>query len=355
MGAREVSKSNKSVSQISHCLVFMKKIYLIIINYSLLIINYSTAEAQVKWENVDSLFSPLPKSVHVYVTNSPVDTGTFKAYYVEANLKDKKLDFTVDTTRDRRLTPSRFYERDNKPILVTNCSFFSFATNRSVNAIVKDGQLVCFDTSVVKGRGKDSLNRFFALRSAIGISRKRKADIAWIAADSSMELPMAFESPRKPLELYRSFHGRYDFLNDDSIKHYLKPGKDEKIISAWKMQTVVGGGPSLLQNGEIQISNEEEMMFAGKAIRDKHPRTAIGYTKDGKLIILIVEGRSESSGGATLPEEAQILKDIGCWEALNLDGGGSSCMLVNGKETIKPSDKEGERPVPSVFVIKNHN
>ena len=118
------------------------------------------------------------------------------------------------------------------------------------------------------------------------------------------------------------------------------------------MNTAVGGGPVLLQNGEIRITNNEELKFAGKAINDKHPRTAMGYTKNSKLIILVVQGRSESSGGATLSQEAQILKDLGCWEALNLDGGGSSCLLVNGKETIKPSDKEGQRPVPAVFVIK---
>ena len=78
----------------------------------------------------------------------------------------------------------------------------------------------------------------------------------------------------------------------------------------------------------------------------------MGYTRNGKLIILVVEGRNESASGATLGQEAQILKDIGCWEALNLDGGGSSCLLVNGKETIKPSDKEGQRAVPAVFLIR---
>ena len=52
-----------------------------------------------------------------------------------------------------------------------------------------------------------------------------------------------------------------------------------------------------------------------------------------------------------MPQEAQILKDVRCWEVLNLDGG-SSCMLVNGKETIKPSDKEWQRTVPAVFKIK---
>ncbi len=77
------------------------------------------------------------------------------------------------------------------------------------------------------------------------------------------------------------------------------------------------------------------------------------YTKEGKLVILVVEGRNPGlAEGVTLREEAQLLKDIGCWEALNLDGGGSSCMLVNGIQTIKPSDKEGQRPVPAVFIVK---
>ena len=54
--------------------------------------------------------------------------------------------------------------------------------------------------------------------------------------------------------------------------------------------------------------------------------------------------------GASLPQAAQLMAEIGCVEALNLDGGGSSCMLVNGKEAIRPSDKV-ERAVPGVFVI----
>ena len=120
------------------------------------------------------------------------------------------------------------------------------------------------------------------------------------------------------------------------------------------MQTAVGGGPVLVQNGQIKITNEEELKFTGKAISDKHPRTCMGYTKDGYLIIMVIQGRLAGiADGATLQQEAKLLIDAGCIEALNLDGGGSSCMLVNGKETIKPSDKEGERKVPAVFIIKN--
>ena len=121
------------------------------------------------------------------------------------------------------------------------------------------------------------------------------------------------------------------------------------------MKTVIGGGPMLVQNGIQHITNDEEQMFPGKAINDRHPRTAIGYTRDHKLIILVVEGRNKGiAEGASLVHLSNILVSLGCVEALNLDGGGSSCLLINGKETIKPSDKEGQRPVPAVLVVSGH-
>jgi exopolysaccharide biosynthesis protein len=122
---------------------------------------------------------------------------------------------------------------------------------------------------------------------------------------------------------------------------------------SWKPQTAVGGGPVLLQEGKISVANNEELKFAGKAISDKHPRTAMGYTATGELIILAVQGRFPGKAeGLSLTQTALLLQEIGCVEALNLDGGGSSCLLVNGKETITPSDKEGQRAVPGVFMIK---
>ena len=104
-----------------------------------------------------------------------------------------------------------------------------------------------------------------------------------------------------------------------------------------------------------QLAARERRHEADRATgeNDRHPRTAMGYTTNGRLIILLIEGRNPGiAEGATLADEANILLKLGCYEALNLDGGGSSCMLINGKETIKPSDKEGERGVPGVFIIR---
>jgi len=320
-----------------------------LISFTLFIVPHFSF-AQLKWQNVDSLFQPLPKSVHVYYTDEKIDTGTFKAYYLIADLKDKKLEFTVDTTLNRRLTPARFYEKNNGAIAIVNCTFFSFETNRNLNVVIKNGKLVAYNIHSVPGRGKDTLTYRHPLGSAIGISKKRKADVAWLFTDSSQRYAIAFQ---KGPELIKDSNSRVSkFAFAPELHHYPKKEKRRGIEEVWQIRTAVGGGPVLLQNGDIRITNNEELKFAGKAINDKHPRTAMGYTKDNKLIILVVQGRSESSGGATLTQEAQILKNLGCREALNLDGGGSSCLLVNGRETIKPSDKEGQRPVPAVFLIR---
>jgi hypothetical protein len=305
--------------------------------------------SQLKWRNVDSLYQPLPASIHIYFTNNPVDTAPFRAYYLIADLKDKKLDFTVDTSHDRRLTPSKFYERNDKPLLVVNCTFFSYETNRSLNTVIKNGKLVAYNQHTIAGRGKDTLTYRHPFGSAIGISADRTADVAWLFTDSSKHY--AYGS-QWTINAFKDTISKYTLA---SIKKKTRTQRIRpfQLLKKWKMQTAVGGGPVLLYDGEINITNNEELKFAGKAINDKHPRTAMGYTKDGKLVILVIEGRSKIAGGATLTQEAQIFKDLGCWEALNLDGGGSSCMLVNGKETIKVSDAAGQRPVPAVFIIKN--
>ena len=305
-----------------------------------------TSFAQLKWQNVDSLYQPLPPSVHVYKTTSLLDGKPNIAYYMEADLKDKKLDFTVDTTYQRRLTPSKFYDKNDKPLLVVNTTFFSFATNQNLNVVIKNKKLVGYNIHTINGRGKDTFTYRHPFGSAIGFSKRRSADVAWLYTDSSLQIPKASQFILPVIQDSIQYPQQQYLFEKASVPQHMG-------FEKWKMKTAVGGGPVLLQNGEIKITNNEELKFAGKAIDDKHPRTAMGYTKDNKLIILVIEGRNPGKAeGATLTQEAQIFKDLGCWEALNLDGGGSSCMLVNGKETIKVSDASGQRPVPAVLIIK---
>ena len=310
--------------------------------------------AQQKWVNVDSAFQPLPDNFHVYKCTDSLDGKPFIAYYAEAKLKDKHLNFTTDTTYKRRLTPQQFFEKNNQPLLVVNGTFFSFATNQNLNVVIKEGKLVSYNVQSIKGKGKDSTVYFYPMRSAIGIDKKRNADIAWLYTDSSTKYAKAFQLPLSETPYGTTPFYKLNFSKAKKIRARLFDLIHTMPVDRkWKMQTAIGGGPALVLGGIMMITNEEEKMFTGKAIYDKHPRTAIGYTEDGRLIIMLIQGRfPDIAEGATLLQEAQLLKDLGCVEALNLDGGGSSCMLINGKETIKPSDAAGQRAVPAVFIIK---
>ncbi|MBL0183103.1 MAG: hypothetical protein IPP96_12725 [Chitinophagaceae bacterium] len=150
--------------------------------------------AQVKWVNVDSLYAPLPASVQVFKTTDSLDGKPFIAYYVRARLKDMKLDFTVDTTLGRRLTPSKFYEKNNQPLIVVNCTFFNFDKNQNLNMVIKNGKLVGYNIHSLPMRGKDTFQYRHPLASAIGIDKKRNADIVWTLTDSSKRFAYAKQS-----------------------------------------------------------------------------------------------------------------------------------------------------------------
>ena len=120
-------------------------------------------------------------------------------------------------------------------------------------------------------------------------------------------------------------------------------------------KTAMGGGPLLIDGGKFKDTFVEELFngASGIAPDSDQPRTAIGVTADKKMITFVCEGRQMTEGvaGLTTADVANVLLDLGCVEAINLDGGGSSCMLINGKQTIKPSDG-AQRSVGSTIMIK---
>ncbi len=125
----------------------------------------------------------------------------------------------------------------------------------------------------------------------------------------------------------------------ESVFKAKKASLDIKTIPGWdNVNHIISGGPYLVKNGEIFIDITEQKLGA---IGGKNPRTAIGYTADGNLIMVAVDGREGASVGMTLKELAGFMKSIGCINAMNLDGGGSTVMYINGKIVNMPSVKGG--------------
>lgn len=133
----------------------------------------------------------------------------------------------------------------------------------------------------------------------------------------------------------------------------------DTLVAGWRVPfgsgdgdtEAVGGYPELLDLGRRvgDLGVGERPAFAAS----RHPRTAVGYDPGTRrLWLVVVDGRQPPhSAGMTLPELAGLMEALGAREALNLDGGGSSVMVVLGTPRNHPSDDQGERPVVNALAL----
>jgi exopolysaccharide biosynthesis protein len=103
-------------------------------------------------------------------------------------------------------------------------------------------------------------------------------------------------------------------------------------------------GPTLIENSQ---------KTTGFTSQGADPRTAIGQTKDGAILLLTLDGRTGLKAGAELEDVQLVMEQNGAVNAVNLDGGASTTMYYNGKVQNSPSDKSMERPVPTAIYVTN--
>lgn len=117
------------------------------------------------------------------------------------------------------------------------------------------------------------------------------------------------------------------------------------------LRTVVGGWPRLVTDGVV-VGDTATEGAATSFIESRHPRTAVGYSRDGNtLYLVVVDGRQPRSAGMTIAELAQTMRALGAWNALNLDGGGSTTLVVRDSILNSPSDPTGERTVGNALLV----
>jgi Tol biopolymer transport system component len=125
----------------------------------------------------------------------------------------------------------------------------------------------------------------------------------------------------------------------------------EEVDITWSLgwdgvADTVGGTPLLVRDGKVEAEE------CPQAICRRNPRTAIGVTSTGRILLVVIDGRRSDSRGVTLVELAQVMRKLHATFALNLDGGGSSTMVVKGKVMNKPSDGK-QRKVSSAVLVLN--
>ena len=253
-----------------------------------------------------------------------------KAWYlaVKIGAPEFSANVVVSDDVDLRETVASF-ANDLGSLAVINGGYFrqDLIPSRHVGLLKVDQQLLQPSINYVTREDQ----KYFLTRAAIGIDRNGFIDLAWTfnRGDTLFEVPVP--PKHRP--------GQPDSIFDEQADYDL-----------WNVAQAIGGGPMLISDGKLQVSTNSEVFF-GTSIPDIHPRSAYGYRADGTLLLVVVDGRQQASRGVNLEELAVLMLDLGCVEALNMDGGGSTTLIVNGKLINRPLGSTGQREVMSALVI----
>jgi len=131
------------------------------------------------------------------------------------------------------------------------------------------------------------------------------------------------DSSQEDLVIYED--GSFEIVTEGSIS-------PSELLAGGAVQ-VLSFGPGLIENGEISVTENEEVDKA----KTSNPRTAIGQISDLHYVMVVSDGRTNESSGLSLNELAEFMQGLGVTTAYNLDGGGSSTMVFNGTVINNPT------------------
>ncbi len=156
--------------------------------------------------------------------------------------------------------------------------------------------------------------------------------------------------------------------SDAGLVASLRPGQRVRVDTelraggrplAKKGTAVINGGPELVRDGQVHITQQQDGMvhpgepsFAYGWVLQRNPRTFAGVDAAGRTMFVTVDGRQLGELGLSIPETAAVARSLGMVEALNLDGGGSTALVVDDRLVSNPSDAAGERAVGDAIFIR---
>ncbi|MFV0592130.1 MAG: phosphodiester glycosidase family protein [Draconibacterium sp.] len=277
-------------------------------------------------------FGDLPEYIRVYKSPGVLQNKTAVAYLAVADIEN--VNFEVLGNASGYNTPDAFYEVGKQTVILNGGYFWDGA---SVSLLCRNSETLCPNNPYVWRENGELV--YYPTKGAFAEMNNGEFQVDWVYSVSGSTY--AYPSPANnksgltPLPQPTASYPEGGYL--------------------WNAKNGIGGGPVLIKDGTIVNTYEAELFDASSGVGPtaNNPRSAIAVTKAGQLVFFVCEGRNMTEGvkGLTLEDVAGVLLEIGCTQALNLDGGGSSCMLINGKETIKPSDGK-QRSVVTAVAFK---
>jgi hypothetical protein len=288
------------------------------------------AQITIEWAPRTDVNTNWPSSLRLFEGTST--QPALKLWYIEADLADTTWEIrgVLSEASSGRETTVSFASRTNA-FAAINGGYFDLTSGASYSLVVDRGQVRSTNiASVTRTSGT-----YFPTRSAFGINTANQPDVAWIYTVAGVQYAYPNPSP-----------------NTTTTPQPRPSATFPEGGAPWEVYNAMGGGPVLVHDGVIRVTYDEEVFFgSGISGETTQPRTAIGYTQDNRVIMLVVDGRQPASQGVTMAQLARIMLDLGSVEAMNLDGGGSTTMVAAAQLINRPEGGTFQRPVASALVI----
>ncbi len=281
-----------------------------------LLIFFSLAAQSIDWEDVSADYE-LPEGLKLY-HGTKTDHAAFFAYYYEVDLS------YPDIAIRPYISPASKQVHDFSSEVgaygAINGGFFAGAS--SVSSVIFPHEVAARNLISVVRNGKT----YPVIRPVFALNNDRSLSAEWVYHHSyALDDIYIYDAPMP-------------YVCDDPTPLPVPLKEDGYVYE--DIAYGLGGGPMLIKGGEINITYCEEIFWgSGVYLTDYRPRTAVGYTAENKVVMFVTNHMK-------IEDMADELLYLGCYEAMNLDGGGSTAMAFGGESIY-----DQNRPVPTILAV----
>jgi hypothetical protein len=279
----------------------------------------------IAWQDITSNYT-LPQGIKVYhgTRTSPI----LNIWYLDVDLNNAKLAVRPYASPSSMTLPA--FTASVGAYAAINGGFFGGAV--PLSAVIYPNE--------VKGSNIQAVTRnamsYPVIRSFFGMKKDRSLSVDWI-----------YQFGNAMTDIY-IFPQPLQYISNDPTPK-AAPLKSQGTQYS-DLLVGIGGGPMMIKNDSLKNTYNQEIMWgSGVGETNGDPRTAVGFTANKHVIMIAADGRQSGySDGVGIPELAEIMKNLGCIGAVNLDGGGSTQMSTQNQYINSPSES---RAVPAIFAI----
>lgn len=289
------------------------------------------------WKLATSFTATFPQGIQLYQFDTLFNGQTIKAFCLAYDSRNTTFEFKPILATAAKTVSAFVRDEPGTVLAAINGGFFG-SPNQSFSLVQHNGTVFSPNIKSVTRPFNNSSVPYFPTRAAFGITSAGTPQVGWIYhVGSGNDLIYSYPSP-----------------SPNALGSAPQPQPTDLFPVGgvlWNTTAAIGGSPMLIRNNTIQVTDAQELIDINN--NSNRPRSAIGFNGSGIVLLLAVEGdNAPNYPGVNLATTAALMQSLGCQGAINLDGGGSTAMIVNNTSTVRAGGTGTERAVMSAVLIK---